>query len=301
MTATTQVLTQAQREHFLTYGFVIIEGAYPRELCDEQAAGAWERLGYKADDPSTWAEEKIHMPSRQSFPFRVHAPRAFAAVQELMGADRFKGEPGTGNGFILNLRLGADKPWIPPSPEAGGWHKDGDFFRHFLDSPEQGLLGIVLWQGVQPKSGGTFIACDSIGVVARFLAQHPEGRRPNEMQCHELIKECKDFREVTGNTGDIALLHPFMLHASSRNPSGRPRFITNPVVQLKDPMQFNRPDGDYSLVEQGVLRGLGVASYDFVPTAPREAIVPARVAMQQKLKEEEDRRLAAKLAAAAAG
>ncbi|MEZ4557814.1 MAG: hypothetical protein R2854_15440 [Caldilineaceae bacterium] len=32
---------------------------------------------------------------------------------------------------MVNFRLGADKAWMPPSAAAGGWHKDGSFFRHF--------------------------------------------------------------------------------------------------------------------------------------------------------------------------
>ena len=57
-----------------------------------------------------------------------------------------------------------------------GWHKDGDFFRHFLDSPEQGLLTFVLWSDIEPRGGGTFVAADSVPVVARTLAAAPGGR-----------------------------------------------------------------------------------------------------------------------------
>ena len=60
-------------------------------------------------------------------------------------------KPGWSDGFIINFGLGADQPWQPPSPEVSGWHKDGDFFRHFLDSPEQGLLTIVVWSDIYPK------------------------------------------------------------------------------------------------------------------------------------------------------
>ena len=61
-------------------------------------------------------------------------------------------------------------------------HKDGGHFRHFLDSPEQGLLTLLLWSDMLPKSGGTFCALDSVGVVARFLADHPEGVHADSVQ-----------------------------------------------------------------------------------------------------------------------
>ena len=172
--------------------------------------------------------------------------------------------------FVVNFRRGADKPWIKPSPEAGGWHKDGSFFRHFLDSREQGLLTIVYWSDVAHKGGGTFIAPDSIGVVARYLADHPEGVDPS-FDFGSLIGQCQEFVEVTGEVGDFIILHPYMLHASSNNHSRTVRFMTNPPVVLKEPMNFNRanPD-DFSLIELATLHGLGVERYDFRPTAPRE-------------------------------
>ena len=88
------------------------------------------------------------------------------------------------------------------------------------------------------------------------------------------------------------LLHPFILHAVSQNPSGRARFITNPPVALKEPMNFNREDpDDFSPVELGVLHGLGKDCLDFKPMAPRERLVPARVQRQKKMLEEQKKRL----------
>ena len=173
-----------------------------------------------------------------------------------------------------------------------GWHKDGDFFRHFLDSPEQGLLGIVIWSDIEPQSGGTFAAGDSVGPIARHLANHPDGLLPVEAGFGDLIHQCSDFVEFTGRAGDVVLLHPYILHAASSNPSGRPRFITNPNVTLAEPMSFNRDDpAGYSPVELAVLRALGVQRLDFRPTAPRERVVPEREARQAKMLAEEKRRL----------
>jgi hypothetical protein len=172
--------------------------------------------------------------------------------------------------FVVNFRRGADKPWIAPSVAAGGWHKDGSFFRHFLDSREQGLLTIVYWSDVAHKGGGTFIAPDSIKVVARYLAAHPEGVDDGDA-FGRLIEECHEFEEITGETGDFIILHPFMLHASSNNHSGKVRFMTNPPVVLKEPMNLNRDDPEeFSLIERATLFALGKERYDFRPTAPRE-------------------------------
>lgn len=96
--------------------------------------------------------------------------------------------------------------------------------------------------------------------------------------------------------GDVFLLHPYMLHAVSGNPSGRPRFITNPPVSLREPMCFHRPNGDYSLVERAVLRGLGVESLDFRMTSQRERVVPERETRQRKMLQEQQERIRTKTA-----
>ena len=115
------------------------------------------------------------------------------------------------------------------------------------------------------KGGGTFVAADSVPVVARFLAEHPEGVLPDDFDYAELIGQCHDFVEMTGEAGDVVLLHPYTLHATSQNVLGVSRIITNPPLALREPMNFNRPDpDDFSLVEQAVLRGLGVGRLDFV-------------------------------------
>ena len=50
------------------------------------------------------------------------------------------------------------------------------------------------------------------------------------------------FHEATGETGDVYILHPFMLHSASRNLLRTLRIITNPPVSLKEPFNYNRAD-----------------------------------------------------------
>ncbi|RMG65822.1 MAG: hypothetical protein D6709_01570 [Chloroflexi bacterium] len=153
----------------------------------------------------------------------------------------------------------------------------------------------MLWSDIESKGGGTFLACDSVPLVARYLADHPEGVHPFKFPNESFVAQCSDFVEATGQVGDVYLMHPYMIHAASFNHSDRVRIITNPPIALKAPMCFKRDNpADYSLVELAVLRGLGVSpeqGYDFRPTAPREKIVPERVRIQQQMLEEEAKRL----------
>jgi hypothetical protein len=287
-------LTDDQVEQFLTQGFVVIKSAFSREQAEYWSREVWTRLGYDPDDKSTWAQHRIHMPTLNPIAVQELAPRAYGAICELCGGEERISPARWGDGFIVNLgEASHTTSWEPPSASVPGWHKDGDFFRHFLDSPEQGLLTIVLWSDVLPQGGATFVAADSVPVLAKFLAAHPEGVRPDGFGFQNLIAQCSQFLEATGEAGDVYLMHPYLLHASSKNALRLPRLITNPPVHLKEPLRFNRPDGDYSLVEAAVLRSLGVERYDFVPTAPRERIIPERERIQAKMREEEKARLEA--------
>ncbi len=285
-------LTDADLEHFYTYGHVVIRGAFPKERAEEAADRAFQRLGYDRRDPATWAEAKIHLAATRSEPMSEFSPRTWAACCQLMGGEeRVSPSFDASDGYIVNLSFKADEPWTGPTPESGGWHKDGDFFRHFLDSPEQGLLSIMCWTDLVHQGGATFVARDSVPVVARYLLAHPEGV-PGGGGCAGLIKQCRDLVEITAEAGDIFLIHPFVLHASSPNLKRAVRIITNPPAQLKEPMNFNRDDpAEFSPVERAILRGLGVDRLDFQITGQRERIESEGARQRKRRLAEEKARL----------
>ncbi len=288
-------LNDEQREQFLTRGHIVLHDCFSPDFARDWTDLAFVRLGYDPDDKATWTQPRVHMGSENTVEVRDFAPDAWAAMCDLCGGEERVSQPYKwSDGFICNFGIGADKPWQAPSAQVPGWHKDGDFFRHFLDSPEQGLLTLVVWSDVIHQGGATFVACDSVPVVARFLAQHPEGLGPHQFDFRDLIGQCHDFIEVTGKPGDVVLLHPYVLHAASQNVRGVARFITNPPIHLKQPMNFNRdnPD-DFSPIEQSVLRGLEVERLDFVPQAPRERFTPERVKQEHKMAAQQKARLAA--------
>ena len=290
-----EFLSDEDVESFLTTGMVCIRNAFTSEQGEQWSRDTFVRLGYDPHDPETWAQTRIHMPSLNHRPVKDFSPRAWGAICELCGGeDRIQQPAQWGDSFIVNL--GAPEhaeTWQPPTANSPGWHKDGDFFRHFLDSPEQGLLTIILWSDVLPRGGATFVATDSVPVVARFMADKTEGTLPNSFGFKDLIAQCHQFIEATGKTGDVYLMHPYILHASSENALRLPRLITNPPIHLKEPMNFDRPDGDYSMVERTVLNALGVERFPFTPTVPRERIIPERVRRQQEVIAKEKARLAA--------
>ena len=260
------------REEFLSNYMVHLKGALPRDLCDKWVSEYFDRTGIDESDPATFPEEANSFSQRtMSLSIKETSPMMWEAVCELLGGEdqidtrtlEFS------NGFNLNTNRGADEPWRGPDSSSPGWHKDGWFFRHFLDSPEQALLCLVIWRDIMPQSGGTFYVPDSVPLICRERLEHPEGL-PHFHRWDQFIDQCSDFRELTADAGDIIILHPYMLHAPSQNPSGRIRFMNNKVVSLKEPMQFSRPIEDHSALEASILQALEMNSLDFAITRERK-------------------------------
>lgn len=337
-------LSATEARHFLEHGWVVVKGAVSKQIASDIVACAWRELeerGIKKDDPETWKEEpyirtgcppninimasrgdkqaaaqKLEIRTRYGLPpesplLKEVAPRALGAQLDCVGGwDRVKDpeQIQLPDSLAVNLcktysDLGEDG-WR--STRAPGWHKDGWHYRHFLDSPQQGLLLGYLYSDLLPGSGGTQMCVDSIGVVARLLAQHPEGIHPDSVQSYihpHMIKECSKFEELTGEAGDLAIMHPYMVHRVADNPSGRPRFGQFPSLKLSQPMQFGRDDpSEYSLSELVVLKELGeLTRFDFATEAdyvtyPREDITPPpsrtdeeKLAISVELYEEQQR------------
>jgi hypothetical protein len=159
---------------------------------------------------------------------------------------------------------------------------------------------------------GTFIAPEGIAIVAKYLAAHPEGVLPRDMsftpptsthgdprdvpEYYSHLQEVKkgaNFYAITGEVGGVILHHPLMFHAVSMNHLRVPRFIMNPSVSLREPFNFNRenPD-DFSLVEKKTLKALGVDRLDYKISIERRRLLPESRAVKDKVKLEEERRLA---------
>jgi ectoine hydroxylase-related dioxygenase (phytanoyl-CoA dioxygenase family) len=281
------VLTEAQVQSFLDKGYLVVHDCLDTKIANRWIDEAYERLGYDKHDPSTWQKDIIWMDHKNQLPVRELAPKAWDAILDVVGGEeRLESQIMQieskhfstinssiwSDAFIVNFHKGADQPWQPPSARVSGWHKDGSYFKHFLDSREQALLTIVLWSDMLHQGGGTFAAPDSVRVMARYLLEHPEGVNPKDFKFQEMISECTQFEEITGKAGDFIILHPFMLHASSQNVIGKARFMSNPPIVLKEPMNLNRENPEeFSLLERATLHYLGLERLDFRPTAPRES------------------------------
>lgn len=256
---------------------------------------------------------RVNMPIQKYFPASTIAPKAWSGICELLGGEHRVNDSVSNwkDSFIVNLGTpqGAGK-YIKPQ-DLRGWHVDGDFFVHYLDSPEQALLVVPLWSDIVPNGGGTVICPAAIPIIAKHLYDNPEGVSPRMTPraknptfasegsdlsfFNNIAKQMPDeaFIEVTGEVGDVYLLHPLMLHSSSNNTLRKVRIITNPPVSVKEPFCFNRADGQYSIVEQKTLKALEKERLEgWKMAAERQRLVSDGAKMKAELKRLEDERLA---------
>lgn len=267
-------------EQLVTDGMVVVEAALDPAFCEEVIGRRLATMGVDETDPNTWPTGWHNLPVTTIHPLGEVAPEAARVVHGLVGGPTAVEFGDLPDNLIVNFPDPAAAWWPPERWDApgAGWHKDGDWFRHFLDSPEQGLLVVVFWRDVVERQGPTYVAVDSVGHVTRFLAERPEGLEPAEIgpMARAVLPRCQDFRALTGRQGTIVLAHPFLLHTASVNVLDRPRVLSNTSVMLRSPMRFDRPDGRYTPVERSILHHLGVDRLDYRPTGERGRVVSER-------------------------
>jgi hypothetical protein len=309
-------LTPEQVDHFMKHGFLRVPNAFSKEQAAAWTADVWHRLGMDPNDPSTWTRDRTNMPQHRKIEVKYFAPKAWNAIVELCGGEDRITESSNkwADSFIVNLGSPETAGSELHPKELDNWHVDGDFFIHFLDSPEQGLLVIPCWSDVVPNGGATWICDRGPKEIGQWLYDHPNGVTPwmrpveelpedlpepprSERLTHyiNLIQEQPDesFHEMTGEIGDVILLHPLMLHSASKNGKRAARIITNPPIHLNAPFNFSRSNpADYSLVELKTIHDIGEEKLkNWAITGPRRGVTPERLKVQARWLEEENERL----------
>lgn len=263
-------------EQFLVDGYLVVRGCFDPRTSEQWIADANRRIreeperwvknytrnearnlaDYDPARPETWTWPRIDLEGSQMVEVEQFAPRGWAAICDLLGGpERIKTRTWT-NYLIANFNADAHLDVPGPGPDWTSWHIDDPSPVTRLDRIANGLVGIAIHSPLRPRSGGTWLAPDSVGRVAKLLAAHPEGVDFCSGRGAGVTRQCKRFVEVTGEVGDLLLMHPLMMHSSSPNPSGRIRWMGNPMVYLEQPLAPLADHAQLSPVELAIRRAI---------------------------------------------
>ena len=242
---------------FMDRGWCVVRGAFDASHAAAARAAVWRRMrekaGIREDDPATW-------PAGYDIEERLDVPEVLAcfsdvlcsAIEQLVGQGRWIGERRWGF-WPVNFHHGSDAR--DPVP-LQGWHVDGNWFRHAVDCPKQGLLVMGLFSDVAAGSGGTIVAQGSHLRTAQVLAEHPKGLSHRELFDRVLAQPIGNFAELTGHAGDVVLCHPFLFHTRGFKRHGGPRFQSNVEAPLHRPLVLDGDPTRRSILELSVFAAL---------------------------------------------
>jgi hypothetical protein len=213
------------------------------------------KAGIFHDDSVTWPPNyDIQEQLNAQEVLECFTDRLAAAIEQLTGPGRWRGDRRWGF-WPVNFSYGQHLPYSYPTH---GWHIDGNWFRHTVNSPKQGLLVIGLFTDIVPRGGGTILAPGSHKRTARVLARHhPTGLSHLDLFKEVLTEPLGDFYEVVGPAGDVILAHPFLFHTRGMKHTGLPRIISNTEAGLLHPMRiFEASLDDATVLEKSIILAL---------------------------------------------
>lgn len=247
---------------FVRDGFVRVDAAFSSAVAAEARAILWGATGCDPDDSTTWTRPVIRLDHFDQGPFREAANTIalHSAFDQLVGKGRWLPRGG----------LGTFPVRFPSAEEPGddGWHIDVSFgyeqpdfmdWRANVNSKGRALLMLFLFSDVGADDAPTRIRVGSHIDIARQLAPAGEaGLTLRELVSDGFAGSAHRREELaTGPAGTVYLCHPFLVHSAQKHQGKEPRFMAQPPLLPREPICLNRPDDDYSPVEEAILRALG--------------------------------------------
>jgi hypothetical protein len=254
-------LSPAQIEQFVADGLVKVEGAFSRQTAAACREILWRDLGLSPDRPEQWKEPVLRLGMYADPPFRDAAasPVLKGALDQLVGEGRWIPPMALGS---MVVRFPSDKaPWDD------GWHIDGSFppndnftstdwiqWRVNYASRGRAMLMLFLFSDCGADDAPTRARVGSHMPMARQLRTHGEAGISLEDLAREGFESSAgcDVALATGEAGTVWLLHPFMVHAAQGHHGKEPRFLAQPGLGPRTPLQVARADSDYSPVERAM-------------------------------------------------
>lgn len=241
------ILSQAQIDAFIETGAVKLDNGFARETAEGCSNIIWRALGLSPDQPAGWTQPVMRLMAPPLPPFREAAasPRLAETLDQLVGAERWT-MPGQ-LGSIVARFPSSEKPWDD------GWHIDASFpppddpqsqdyfqWRVNVHSRWRSMLMLFLFTDCGPDDAPTRVRLGSHKPMARQLVKYGEDGASLETLAKEGFASSDhcDIALATGEAGTIWLLHPFTVHAAQAHHGTRARFIAQPGLGLREPLDI---------------------------------------------------------------
>jgi ectoine hydroxylase-related dioxygenase (phytanoyl-CoA dioxygenase family) len=261
-------LSRADRERFDERGLVKLPGLVDRKAAEAMAESLWREMarkdGVQRREPRTWRVERpAHFRALQdSDAFKaMGGPAVRAVLDDLMGRDRWEVPQHWGLPLVCFPR--PHGRWDVPTQN---WHLDlpaNPANRH----KQVGRVFLLL-APLKARGGGTLVALGSHRIAERIVGRTGERYSSAEMRkrlkdhhrwFYDLMTPDKSRRdrtawfmeaetevdgvslqveEMTGEPGDVLLMHPSALHAGAPNMLSEPRLA---LTQFVMPIGWNGP------------------------------------------------------------
>lgn len=256
------MLTDTHAAQFERTGVVRLEGAFGETVAREIRDRIWSHLaarhGIEPDDPATWVVTQatgFQALTRQGVFAPVASDPVASAIDTLLGT-----------AWQRNARWGA--PFVTFPRRAGRWalpHRQWhlDYPARGPALPLPGVRALAYVSRVLPRAGGTLALAGSHSLVTRLVVEgragsgHSTEIRSMLARRHAWLRalwtagngdRIRRFMtdgaeldgatvrvvELTGEPGDVILMHPWLLHAPSPNCGTAPRIMIGHSVYRAD-------------------------------------------------------------------
>lgn len=268
-------LTSSQVEGFIADGYVRLDGAFDVALAAQCRDSLWADIGRSPDAPDGWREPVIRVGFRSSPPFvrAANTPRLHRAYDQLAGPGRWVAPAGLGTFPIRFPSANA--------PDDDGWHVDMSFgesedfmeWRVNVASRGRHLLMLFLLSDVGVDDAPTRIRRGSHAIIARALRAYGDAGatlRQLSADGYASTAGC-DVDLATGAAGTVYLCHPFLVHAAQPHRGARPRFMAQPPLLPREPLDGSPAP---SPVQRAIVRAIERAdarhaAHEAPPDTPR--------------------------------
>lgn len=261
------ILTDQQQRDFHSRGVVKLTGAFSEKHAAEQCAMIWQELredyGILEHDRSTWRQPDKQLYRARDNPFHntMVTAQIVDALDSVLGPGEWIRNGHSNWGSLLVTFPNATEWEVPQNP----WHWDSTIPAHHHRVGAIQMFSLLT--SMRPGGGATVFVEGCHRLLLQYYAALSADKRQDKHATHrkrfmsshpwlrELsgaerkIKDRKAFfmqqgglidgvevrvREMTGEPGDVYLLHPLLLHCWASNALDTPRMMRSKMIVRKD-------------------------------------------------------------------